>query len=887
MTPEFSPIDPALEQAVSEIRDEPIDPAVVEAAAARVWARLAAELPESHAAHLRTCSDFQALIPDFRAGRLPEARATLVRDHLHECVACRKVYEGKVVTMPVAISRRPVIPMKWAAAAVVVLAAGVSVYIAAGQFGGASGRAIIQSVDGTLYAVSAAGLQRLASGQDLPDGIELRTAKDSDAVLQLRDGSTIELRERSGLSTTQNARDITVHLVRGSVIVQAAKRRSGHLYVATPDCRVAVTGTVFSVSAGVKGSRVSVIQGEVHVSQDNKDSVLRPGQQHVTSAVMEPVSVRDDISWSRNREKLVQELSSLNANLQQIHMPALRYESRLLGRLPATTVFYASIPNLGQYLGDAQSVFRQKLAESPELRAWWGSRGANIDPMIDKLRAASNYLGDEVAIFAFAGPGGKTVGPVFLAETRQDGFADFLKREIPPAAVETRPGLVIFGPDPAAVAATDTAATAFQGTPFYARISEAYHNGAGLLLCADLSHMEEGLKTSPLPNARYFIAEQKEVNGQMETRASLGFDGPRSGIAGWLAEPSPMGSLDYVSPDATLVTAFVVKKPAAIIDEIMGVQQRSQAEAEKALDEFHQNSGIDVRNGLAKALGGEFSFAVDGPIAPVPSWKLVIEVYDPASFQAFLQKVVETFNQEAAKKNQPQLRTSQETVEGRTYYMIAWGNPNPLTEAHYTFADGYLIAGPSRTMVSKALQVKAAGTSITHSAQFLAMTPRDHYLNFSAVIYQNLGTSLAPLAGLLGAFAPPDRQTQSMIQGLGNVKPVMFAVYGEPDRVTLSGSGNILGASISKMLGGSLMGVVGDALPFGGMMGSGPGHRRPQNLVPFGPSGKPRPEGSIPAPPRAAAQPRGAVLVADVRTPETLIPAPFFSGTRRPQPAYK
>jgi len=66
------PIDPQLEQAVNEIRSDTVDDAVVEAAAQRVWARLeAAARPE----HIRTCADFQALIPDYRAGRLAEARA--------------------------------------------------------------------------------------------------------------------------------------------------------------------------------------------------------------------------------------------------------------------------------------------------------------------------------------------------------------------------------------------------------------------------------------------------------------------------------------------------------------------------------------------------------------------------------------------------------------------------------------------------------------------------------------------------------------------------------------------------------------------------------------------------------------------------------------------
>src|SRR5208283_5575356 len=120
--------------------------------------------------------------------------------------------------------------------------------------------------------------------QDLPAGAEIRTAKDSGATLQLWDGSTVEVRERSDLSSSQSGKDITVHMDRGSIIVQAAKRRSGHLYVATADCRVAVTGTVFSVNAGVKGSRVSVIQGVVHVAQDNQEKVLHPGDQSVSGS---------------------------------------------------------------------------------------------------------------------------------------------------------------------------------------------------------------------------------------------------------------------------------------------------------------------------------------------------------------------------------------------------------------------------------------------------------------------------------------------------------------------------------------------------------------------------------------------------------------------------
>ncbi len=57
----------------------------------------------------------------------------------------------------------------------------------------------------------------------------------------------------------------------GHLAVDPARRRRSpwhvQLYVATTDCRVAVTGTVFSVSRGLAGSRVSVVEA-AHVWSD-------------------------------------------------------------------------------------------------------------------------------------------------------------------------------------------------------------------------------------------------------------------------------------------------------------------------------------------------------------------------------------------------------------------------------------------------------------------------------------------------------------------------------------------------------------------------------------------------------------------------------------------
>src|SRR5260370_33138734 len=162
-----------------------------------------------------------------------------------------------------------------------------------------------------------------------------------------RDGWEEEMNQRAGWGVSGAQCDTTIHLDQGSIIVQAAKRRTGHLYVSAPDCTVAVTGTVFSVNSGTKGSRVAVIEGEVHVKHAGAESILHSGDVVATTQSVGPVPVREEIAWSSDLDHelaLLAEFSKLRTKLEEIQTPGPRYESKILPLLPADNVLAKAIP---------------------------------------------------------------------------------------------------------------------------------------------------------------------------------------------------------------------------------------------------------------------------------------------------------------------------------------------------------------------------------------------------------------------------------------------------------------------------------------------------------------------------------------------------------------
>ncbi|HVG07223.1 MAG TPA: FecR domain-containing protein [Thermoanaerobaculia bacterium] len=874
----FNRNDETLDQAIAEVTGEPIDPAVVEQAASRVWERLSQGAPvhkmESQPAapiantaevhgSLSGCDDFQALIPAFVRGELSPARALLVEDHTRGCVPCRRALrearEGKAKEVRPAASasllsgRRSRLVWQSIAAALV-LGVGIGLFLLIGEMmAGGSKMARVESVEGLLFEVDGQMIRQVNNGDTIDEGQEIRTAKGSTALVRMTDGSGIELSERATMSLEASRKGNTIHLDGGRVIVEAAKQRNRHLFVSTNDSLVSVTGTIFSVNNGTKGTRVSVVEGEVRVKQARRDDILHPGDQVTTHASVSAVPIRREVAWSRNAqqyEKLLAELTALGKEIDaQVERPGLRYSTKLLDLAPEGTMAFIALPNLAHSLSETHRILDEKVETNPTVRQWWSEtlgtseKQQKFREMIQKIGDVGRYLGEELAIAIPADAGGKDEDvPVIMAEvTDEAGFRATLEQEIAelkgkhgdaegitivenPAGLSgiLRDGMYLWvgnglfvaspnGSEIARIAAGGS--SAFTGTPFRARIAQEYQDGAGWLFAANIAGFIASDSDGPDAEAealgvrdlQHFIVNRQEVDGRADTRAALTFSQQRRGIASWLAAPAPMGALSFISPDANLASAFIVKQPASVLDDLLAASPEMAAELEKV----RQEHGFDVRNDLAATLGGEVVFAVDGPLLPTPSWKLVVEVYDPARLQQTLEKMVQHVNDELRKEGNPGMTMQQEEVGGRTFYSIQ--SKQPKVGFDYTFEDGYLVASPTRALLERSLQQRESGVSLASHPKFRDLLGQDGQVNVSAFFYQNL----QPVLESAGKLVPQEmkknqNQLQNLILGQG---PTLIYAYAEEDRILFASTNTSpLGLNLQTLAGmGGVLGMMDEA----------------------------------------------------------------------------
>ena len=818
-------VDEILDRGATQIRESEPDPVVVSQAANRVWAQLAGK----HNA---------------RRGMKIVRENDPVLDFSDD--------DSDVIDIA---SRRPSRTRLWALAAILLATIGVAQFLVR-EFWPHGPSATVKTVDGQLFRVTETAQIPLEIGTEIQEGDVIRTSREGGAVVRLMDGSLVELSPRSEMSIDEGRKGTTLDLGHGNIIVEAAKQRNRHLFVATDDCLVSVVGTIFSVNHGTKGSRVSVIEGEVKVDHGGDHNVLLPGEQVTTHRLLAPLKVADEIAWSQNADsyiKILRQYSDLRRELDLRVSRELRYSSDLLELMPEDTVLYAAAPNLANTVTQTHQVLQERMAQSPELAEWWAAEAAgefqeHVDEVVAAFEQLGSYLGDELAVGGYL-ENDEVGGVVALAEvTDTDGLRRFIEDKLAEIAGE-HPDSDIDGPifveDPRTVGdqgdnlyiwfyeggkavASNSAArlqevatllldggdNPFVGTPFYQSIAALYDEGTEYIVAVDFENVfdnmiaragsddgeadgEVSVKLAQLgiDNAQHLLLEQKTLDSVSHHRAVATFQEARSGIASWLAAPAPMAGLAFVSPDAKLVAGVVFKDPAAMLDDIFSIAGTVPEE----LREAEQRYGLSIRDDFAASIGGELVFALDGPLLPTPSWKAIIEVYDPARLQWAFEQALAEVNTHLAEQGEKALVLEQTEMNGRTLYTL----PSKITDVHYTFFEGYMLMAPNRALLDQAIRYKQSGYSITKSAKFGALLPQDGRNNFSALVYQDLSSVMQGVAEKLANGNLTDEQQAALESLKGDAKPMLGYAYGEEKRIVLAAGsdGDVLTSLLLRAMG--------------------------------------------------------------------------------------
>jgi ferric-dicitrate binding protein FerR (iron transport regulator) len=865
MTHQDDRFDALLERSSEAIRNESLDPDQSRAIADRVWMRLnqqaatSATKPEL----IEGCDAFQCLMPEAARGALGDAQRLLLEDHLAACPRCRRAWaraKSGLAVIPgaardTAASTRALTGWRpLAAAAAIALFAAGGVWVGRDLFGPAlPTQANITEAPAGLIQLGGSKITPLAQGASLQYGETIRAPRDAGAVITLEDGSRVELRERTEMQLARRGRDTEIRLLRGDLIVEASKQGSGHLWVHTPDSEVAVVGTVFTVSSGLRGSRVSVLEGRVEVDTGGREHLLLPGDQVSSAAGSDRVPFASEVAWSHHRAKhiqLIAELQQLARDIDAIPAHPLRTSTELLDLMPAEIALFGSMPNLTDTLGEAHRLFVARLAQSPALQEWFSTEhgrevAAAIDSAVERVRTFGSQLGDEIVVGVAVA---RQREPRLLVASRlqnPEQFGAFIVAELerldrerqaqgqherlPVSWIEqistvpatAQPGapdaLYLSRLGSTLVASNDTAllselaARAQQPSTVRSRFVEVmanrYAGGVNWLAGADLETLfalasgndetaDQAARRSGVLDARHVVIESKSDR----IEATIDFREPRHHLTAWLAEPATMGAVDYVSPNAYVAVSALVKDPVDMLHDIEEMADQPELGISQVISDTRQATGVDIRDDLLASLGGEFAFAIDGPVLPIPAWKVVIEVYDPARLQAALERLVVALNQRLTAEGRPGVAIQASEVQGYKLYSVQYAQD--AVSVHYTFDGGYWLLASQQPVLLQAIQDRRSGLSLTRSSIFSSQLPNDGRGDLSAFVYSNLGPLMQKLSSASEAMPLDAAERERLAAIFGNTEPTLHWAYAGTDSITVGARGPRLADSlVLSMLG--------------------------------------------------------------------------------------
>lgn len=793
-----------LEKALEAIRNESVDPEKLREAQIRVRDKLTN--PGDG-----VCAEFQGQFQDYIDDSLSESRRLLMEDHLSRCPHCRRelaVRRGELIELPVPPARVSRLPRWTAWAAAAALLAGI---IYAGRhtldrwFAPRGPRAVVASLSGDLYRVPQGILK---TGSAVGENEVIRTGAGSRARLRLADGSIVDVNERTELSLHAVWSGRSIRLERGDIIVQAAKQRLGHMRVQTRDSMASVKGTVFAVSAGIGGTVVSVVEGAVAVVQDGQAFEVSAGGQAASNPAL-MTSVEEAVAWSPDAETYFSILASLSRIQKQVaEMPsaALRSQSSLLERMPPNMVVYGATPNFGDAVSRAVESAEQQASENPAFGRWWNSSQAqHLKNMIKRLQTVTPLLGEEIVYgLCVNGPDRTDTVPLLLAEVQPGKQAELEKAlqelsagngDAPLPYRLTGELILVSDTSPHLQWLLDNLGKG-ASSPFAAEIAARYRAGAGWLLGIDTDSLlslriPAEADLANLRQMKHIFFEQLKVEGAEENEVTVTFKGPRTGLASMLASSGSGGAAEYLSSDAIAAVYVATREPRQMLEELFSRISQSEPSFQSHLGEVEAKLGMSLTADLADAFGTESAFALEGITASGPLWVTAVLVNDPGKIENTLRRLVEIWNAEMEAKGQPvRLLLDQEQVDGRTWTILKASSS--ASSIFWTYDRGYMVAGPDRGPVTRAIATRNGGSPLIRSYAFRRQLPSTAGLHPSGFAWLNTRGALQGFSTLI-----PNPVIQRLI---AEQDPILVVMSGTTEQIRAVSRTRLSGLLMHVML---------------------------------------------------------------------------------------
>lgn len=571
---------------------------------------------------------------------------------------------------------------------------------------------------------------------------------------------------------------------------------------------------------------------------------------------------------------MLQEVAALQLDIENALQTEVRYSKRLLNLVPENTVFYGAVPNAPEKIAEVYTVVRERIKQSEVMSRKFESlelddEFAQLDKVTNWLAEMGDALGDETvaALKLVNQPSGQSVIPVILSEVNAEAFrANFESRlaswrqellkskesedsskidkpspefniviiDDPSQALPNQLSIWLNGDLLIASVGAETfqeiekaiegKGSKFMDSGLYTQLVKYYDKGAKFIAGVDLQTMlnsqeinvevdaetESALGLTGLANAQFLMVHHGQDSSDSNFSAELIFEGERAGIMSWLAEPAPMGSLDFFSINTAFVSAFIAKSPELIFQEIKQVSGESW-------DSVSSESALvaEISEDLAASFGGEVAFGLDGPALPTPSWKIVLEVNDQALLQETITRIIDTANAQDS-DTERHIEIVPVEMAGHNAYQVQLSVKPNIKNAkntidvsiNYAYIDGYLIAAPNAAFLERAINQYQSGIGLLSSRAFQSLLAQGGDFDVSALAYSRIEQLMSDLMKNLPKGLSQEQYSDFREIRRENREPSIFTVTGHPESVRLVHSGSFLPDISSIMSMKSLAGIL-------------------------------------------------------------------------------